>query len=138
MQTRERTHADKDTNQVRLRRARRLLPIPTSGCLDGRLPACLITVRPHRGAYGYFSDKRFGSRDGNQIHDEIALNIRHFQQRSPRDILSTMVYEMVALEQFHFGEPSRSGYATRNWPRHFSKIRGICAQNPRPVAETLD
>src|SRR4029077_17846522 len=39
----------------------------------GRLPPCLITVRPHRGAYGYFSEQRFGSRDGNEIHDEIAL-----------------------------------------------------------------
>jgi hypothetical protein len=50
---------------------------------DGRLPTCLITVRPHRGAYGYFSGERFGSRDGNEIHDEIALNIKTFQQRSP-------------------------------------------------------
>ena len=24
---------------------------------EGRLPPCLITVRPHRGAYGYFSAK---------------------------------------------------------------------------------
>ena len=48
----------------------------------GRLPPCLITVRPHRGAYGYFSPERFGSRDGKEVHDEIALNIRHFEKRS--------------------------------------------------------
>ena len=65
---------------------------------------------PSRGL-GYFSDKRFGSRDGNQIHDEIALNIRHFQQRSPRDILSTMVYEMVHLSSFI--SASRRGAATQ-------------------------
>ena len=52
----------------------------------GRLPPCLITVRPHRGAYGYFSGERFGSRDGKEIHDEIALNIRHFEKRSPCEI----------------------------------------------------
>lgn len=51
----------------------------------GRLPPCLITVRPHRGAYSYFSGERFGSRNGKEIHDEIALNIKHFQQRSPRE-----------------------------------------------------
>ena len=33
----------------------------------GRLPPCLITVRPHRGAYGYFSGERFGSRNGEEI-----------------------------------------------------------------------
>src|SRR5262249_19532103 len=65
-----------------------------------RLPPCLITVRPHRGAFGYFSSERFGSRDGKEIHDEIALNIKTFQQRSPLEILSTLVHEMVHLEQF--------------------------------------
>jgi hypothetical protein len=48
---------------------------------DGRLPACLITVRPHRGAYGYFSSERFGSRDDNEIHDENAI-VRVLGRRS--------------------------------------------------------
>ena len=82
---------------------------------DGRLPPCLITVRPHRGAYGYFSSERFGSRDGKEIHDEIALNIRHFEKRSPCEILSTLVHEMVHLEHAHFGSPSRNGYHNREW-----------------------
>jgi predicted SprT family Zn-dependent metalloprotease len=81
----------------------------------GRLPPCLITVRPHRGAYGYFSSERFGSRDGKEIHDEIALNIRHFEKRSPCEILSTLVHEMVHLEQAHFGSPSRNGYHNSEW-----------------------
>jgi SprT-like family len=81
----------------------------------GRLPPCLITVRPHRGAYGYFCSERFGSRDGNEVHDEIALNIRHFEKRSPCEILSTLVHEMVHLEQAHFGSPSRNGYHNREW-----------------------
>jgi hypothetical protein len=50
----------------------------------GRLPACVITARPRRGAYGYLSGERFGSRDGNQIHEEFALSIRRFQPRRPR------------------------------------------------------
>ena len=88
----------------------------------GRLPACLITVRPHRGAYGYFSGERFGSRDGNEVHDEIALNIRHFEKRSPGEILSTLVHEMAHLEQAHFGSPSRNGYHNREWAGLMERI----------------
>jgi predicted SprT family Zn-dependent metalloprotease len=87
-----------------------------------RLPPYLITVRPHRGAYGYFSGERFGSRDGKEIHDEIALNIKTFQQRSPHEILSTLVHEMVHLEQFHFGAPSRNGYHNKQWAMWMERI----------------
>ena len=88
----------------------------------GRLPHCLITVRPHRGAYGYFSGERFGSHDGKEIHDEIALNIKTFEQRKPIEILSTLVHEMVHLEQFHFGEPSRNGYHNKEWATWMERI----------------
>jgi hypothetical protein len=80
-----------------------------------RLPTCLITVRPHRGAYGSFSPERFGAHGGPETLDEIALNIKHFQQRTPMEIMSTLVHEMVHLEQQHFGHPSRSGYHNREW-----------------------
>lgn len=87
-----------------------------------RLPLCLITVRPHRGAYGYFSGERFGSRDGKEVHDEIALNIRHFKNRSPRETLSTLVHEMAHLEQHHFGSPSRNGYHNREWAKMMERV----------------
>jgi predicted SprT family Zn-dependent metalloprotease len=89
---------------------------------DNRLPTCLITVRPHRGAYGYFSSQRFGSSSGKEIRDEIALNIRTFQQRSPRQIYSTLVHEMVHLEQYHFGKPSRASYHNKEWGRLMERI----------------
>jgi hypothetical protein len=92
-----------------------------------RLPTCLITVRPHRGAYGYFSSERFGSRDGDEVHDEIALNIKTFQQRSPRDILATLVHEMVHQEQHHFGEPSRNGYHNKQWARLMERVAAFDA-----------
>jgi predicted SprT family Zn-dependent metalloprotease len=88
----------------------------------GRLPPCVITVRPHRGAYGYFSGERFGSRGGKEIHDEIALNIKTFQQRTPVQILSTLVHEMVHLEQFHFGEHSRNGYHNKEWAAWMERV----------------
>ena len=89
----------------------------------GRLPPCLITVRPHRGSYGYFSSERFGStRNGKEIRDEIALNIKQFKQRSPRKIISTLVHEMAHQEQHHFGSPSRNGYHNREWAGMMERI----------------
>ena len=50
----------------------------------GRLPRCLITMQRQRGAYGYFAGKRFGTRDGQEVTDEIALNPAHFRSRTTR------------------------------------------------------
>ena len=98
----------------------------------GRLPACLITVRPHRGAYGYFSSERFGSRDGEEIHDEIALNIRHFQKLSPIEIMATLVHEMVHLEQYHWGKPSRGGYHNKEWGQLMERVGLIPSDTGSP------
>jgi predicted SprT family Zn-dependent metalloprotease len=87
-----------------------------------RLPHCLITVRRHQGEYGYFSAERFSSRDGREITDEIALNAKHFKQRSQREILSTLVHEMVHQEQKHFGKPSRNGYHNKEWSHWMERI----------------
>lgn len=80
-----------------------------------RLPRCLITMQRLSKAYGYFAGSRFGTRDGQEITDEIALNPAHLKQRSAEETLSTLVHEMTHLEQHHFGKPSRSGYHNRRW-----------------------
>jgi predicted SprT family Zn-dependent metalloprotease len=82
---------------------------------DGRLPPCLITLRANRSEYGFFSGNRFGTKLGDDVIDEIALNAKHFQPSTTEDILSTLVHEMVHLEQHHFGTPSRGGYHNREW-----------------------
>lgn len=81
----------------------------------GRLPRCLITMQRQRQAYGYFAGGRFGTKDGAEITDEIALNPSHFRSRTTEQSLSTLVHEMTHLEQHHFGKPSRSGYHNRQW-----------------------
>lgn len=82
---------------------------------SGRLPHCLITLQRRRKAYGYFANARFTARDGSQVTDEIALNPSHFAERSVEDTLSTLVHEMVHLQQEHFGTPSRSSYHNAQW-----------------------
>ena len=83
----------------------------------GRLPRCLLTMQRKSGAYGYFAGERFGSRDGAEITDEIALNPAHFKDRSAEAVLSTLVHEMVHLQQHHAGTPSRTGYHNAEWAR---------------------
>lgn len=83
---------------------------------SGRLPACLITMQRHKGAFGFFSGERFAkTSDPKEITDEIALNPVHFATRKPVEVLSTLVHEMVHLWQHHFGERPRRGYHDRQW-----------------------
>jgi hypothetical protein len=78
----------------------------------------LITVRPHGGGYGYFSSERSGSRDGKQNHDET-LNIRHFEKRSPCEILS----------------PSRNGYH-REWAELMERVGLVPSDTGAPGGKT--
>ena len=79
------------------------------------LPNCLITLSRKRNARGYFSGGRFISRLASQKVDEIALNPETFDDHTDKQILSTLVHEMVHLQQHHFGSPSRGNYHNREW-----------------------
>jgi predicted SprT family Zn-dependent metalloprotease len=81
----------------------------------GSLPPCLITMQRKNKTYGYFAGSRFGTRDGKEITDEIALNPSHFRKRTTEESLSTLVHEMAHLWQHHHGKPPRRGYHSREW-----------------------
>jgi predicted SprT family Zn-dependent metalloprotease len=84
---------------------------------EDRLPPCLITMQRKNKTFGYFAGGRFGSRDGQEITDEIALNPTHFRARTVEQSLATLVHEMTHVEQHHEGKPSRTGYhKTSNGP----------------------
>lgn len=82
---------------------------------NGVLPPCLLTMQRHRSFYGYFAAERFGSRDGEDITDEIALNPATFAKQSVEEIFSVLVHEMVHLQQHHFGKPSKGNYHNKEW-----------------------
>ena len=63
----------------------------------GELPPCLVTLQRKNKAYGYFAGGRFGSKDGAEITDEIALNPSHFKSRTDEQSLSTLAHEMSPL-----------------------------------------
>lgn len=82
---------------------------------DNRLPACLITLQREKRTYGYFSSNRFVARGSKVYTDEIALNPSYFGIRSVEETLSTLVHEMVHLDQQHNGKPGRGRYHNRQW-----------------------
>jgi predicted SprT family Zn-dependent metalloprotease len=89
---------------------------------DDTLPRCLITMQRRSKTYGYFAGGRFGTRDGNEITDEIALNPSHFQSRTTEQSLSTLVHEMVHLKQHHFGKPGRTAYHNKQWAQMMKDV----------------
>ena len=102
----------------------------------GRLPPCLITMQRSKKAYGYFAGGRFGTRDGREITDEIALNPSHFSSRTTEQSLSTLVHEMTHLEQHHFGTPSRQSYHNAEWAAAILRIGLVPSDTGQPGGRT--
>ncbi|WP_323130967.1 SprT-like domain-containing protein [Sinorhizobium medicae] len=88
---------------------------------DGTLPNALITLQRRKGTFGYFAGAKF-QRDDGKPADEIALNPARFHDRSIKEILSTLVHEMVHLWQHHHGEPGRGRYHNREWAEKMKAI----------------
>ncbi len=98
----------------------------------GKLPGCLITMQRSSKAYGYFAGGRFGSMDGREVTDEIALNPSHFRSRSTEQSLSTLVHEMAHLQQHHFGKPSRASYHNKEWAQMMRAVGLIPSDTGAP------
>jgi predicted SprT family Zn-dependent metalloprotease len=99
---------------------------------DGKLPRCLITMQRKNKSYGYFAGGRFGTLDGGETADEIALNPSHFRERTTEQNLSTLVHEMVHLWQHHFGKPSRTGYHNKEWAAMMKAVGLIPSDTAAP------
>lgn len=81
----------------------------------GQLPPCLITLQREKKTYGYFSAERFINQGDKSLTDEIALNPAYFAVIPLKEIMQTVVHEMVHLWQHHFGKPGRRRYHNREW-----------------------
>jgi hypothetical protein len=99
---------------------------------ESSLPPCLITMQRKGGCYGYFAGSRFRSHDRLHIADEIALNPTHFEERSIAQTLSTLVHEMVHLQQHHWGRPGRGRYHNREWARMMKRIGLVPSATGQP------
>jgi predicted SprT family Zn-dependent metalloprotease len=90
---------------------------------SGSLPGALITLQRKARSYGFFDHKRFADgRDGEASTDEIALNPKHFKDRSDQQILATLAHEMVHQQQARFGTPPRRSYHDKEWAQMMKAI----------------
>lgn len=99
---------------------------------SGQLPPCLITFQRKNQTRGYFSHERFEHGDDGACTDEIALNPSHFRERGTKEVLSTLVHEMVHLWQYHFGKPGRGGYHNREWADKMEELGLIPSDSGAP------
>ncbi len=80
---------------------------------DNRLPPVHMSVERKRGAHGYFWQDQYQHReDGDTLH-MIALN-PDTMSRDLKEVLSTLVHEMVHLQQQEEGKPSKTGH-NKEW-----------------------
>lgn len=100
---------------------------------NGTLPNVVITLHRHRSALGYFRNDAYARRHhADQKAHEIALNPDTFDGRTDDEILSTLVHEMVHLQQQISGKPSRNGYHNKQWAKLMLEVglEPFNVQNP--------
>jgi predicted SprT family Zn-dependent metalloprotease len=88
----------------------------------GVLPDVLITLQRMKGTRGYFCEKRFGRRGGEQVLDELAMNPEHFGELTVEEVLSTLVHEQCHVWQHAFGKPGRGRYHNREWGSKMKEV----------------
>ena len=98
---------------------------------DGRLPAAMITMQRRKNAHGFHRQDSFAAKSDAATIDEIALNPDSLS-RNDRAILSTLVHEMVHLEQRAFGKPGRGAYHNRQWAEWMERIGLIPSSTGMP------
>ena len=60
------------------------------------------------------------------------MNVDHFEGRTDKEILSTLVHEMTHVYQHVFGKPSRSGYHNSEWSDIMESIGLIASATGAP------
>lgn len=103
---------------------------------DDQLPGCLFTLQREKRTYGYFSSRRFVHRSGHEVTDEIAINPSYFAVVPLKEVMQTIVHEMVHLWQFHHGNPGRRGYHNQEWADKMQAIGLMPSSTGQPGGKT--
>lgn len=104
---------------------------------ENKLPLCLITLQRKSRTYGYFSPNRFEHTQIGTLTDEISMNPDHFKTESLPKILSTLVHEMVHLQQAYQGTPSRKGYHNKEWSNMMKAVGLISSHTGNPGGDRV-
>jgi len=105
---------------------------------SGKLPPCLITLQRKAHTHGYFSLQHFQHMARTDIlADEIAMNPDHFKTEPLPKVLSTLVHEMIHLQQAYFGTPSRKSYHNSQWANFMEAVGLMPSSTGEPRGERV-
>jgi predicted SprT family Zn-dependent metalloprotease len=99
---------------------------------ESDLPEYVITWQRKRNSRGYYASGRFKAKDSDAVVDEVALNPTYFDQRTTKEILSTLVHEQVHAWQKRHGEPSRTGDHNAEWSDKMEELGLIPSSTGQP------
>src|SRR5579864_2409835 len=111
---------------------------------SGKLPDVLVTLQRKAKTYGYFSPQRFETRSnrlmdtvaGDRHVHELALNPDGFTGRSDKEILSTLVHEMVHVWQETHGKAPRRCYHDKQWATRMWEVGLQASSTGAPGGKT--
>lgn len=108
---------------------------------DGELPPCILSIHRIRGAYGAFAHNRFVDRTRPDLYThELSMHPGYFAVRTSKDILSTLVHEMVHLQcalRRQPGEHHTPGYHDKAWGNLMEAVGLMPSATGRPGGKKL-
>jgi len=81
---------------------------------ENTLPQCMVTLNRKNKCVGYYCHKVFTNKDGEVI-DEIALNPDYLSKQTPKQLLSTLIHEMVHLLMTVRGVKGKKGHHSQEF-----------------------
>ena len=97
-----------------------------------QLPGCILNFSRLRGTHGFLAPDRWKRLDEKEFSThEISLTPTTLY-RTPIEIFSTLVHEMVHLWQWEFGSPSRNGYHNKQWAAKMIEVGLIPSHTGKP------
>jgi predicted SprT family Zn-dependent metalloprotease len=82
----------------------------------GRLRPVMFTLKTKPRSMGHYAHGRFAQKGDTSVRsDEIAMNPVEMMRRDLHETLSTLVHEMVHLEQQQFGKPGKGAHHNKEW-----------------------
>lgn len=90
---------------------------------NDKLDRCLITLQRQKNTFAYISYNRFVSIDDNQnFMHELALNPEYFGIKPLIEVMQSLCHEMVHLNQYQYGTPSRKTYHNSEFAEMMEQI----------------
>lgn len=104
---------------------------------DGKLQPTLMTLQRHKNMLGYIFFDRFSEKNGQSYLHELAMNSDYFAYRTTIQTLSTLVHEMVHLQQRMFGTPPERSYHDHEFKDMMMAVGLVTSQTGKPKGKPV-